>query len=158
MLFHSKHMETDGNMFSFFQNLMWLTVHRAMQQIGIFLSFFTTIYLAYVFAGHLMFGPEVYEFSTFALSLRSMLFIILGQYRYSDLKRVNQYLAPMFVISYVALVGYGERCCCVCWSPVWCMGSGGLTNFVLFCCFVVLLVLCWCCVGVLLVLLFSCWV
>ena len=111
-------------------NLMWLTVHRAMQQIGIFLSFFTTIYLAYVFAGHLMFGPEVYEFSTFALSLRSMLFIILGQYRYSDLQRVNQYLAPVFVISYVTLVGYGAGLfgvCCCCWGgeQVLCVGVAG---------------------------------
>ena len=110
-------------------NLMWLTVHRAMQQIGIFLSFFTTIYLAYVFAGHLMFGPEVYEFSTFALSLRSMLFIILGQYRYSDLQRVNQYLAPVFVISYVTLVGYGAGlfvvCCCWGGEQVLCVGVAG---------------------------------
>ena len=36
-----------------------------------------------------------------------MLFIILGQYRYNDFQRVNRYLAPIFIISYVTLVGYG---------------------------------------------------
>jgi type IV secretory pathway TrbL component len=40
-------------------NLMWLTVHRAILQLGIFLSFFCTIYVSYVLAGHLLFGPEV---------------------------------------------------------------------------------------------------
>ena len=41
------------------------------------------------------------------LSLRSTMFIILGQYNYDDLRRVNRYLAPLYVMSYVALVGYG---------------------------------------------------
>ncbi len=35
------------------------------------------------------------------------MFIILGQYNYDDLRRVNRYLAPLYVMSYVALVGYG---------------------------------------------------
>ena len=41
------------------------------------------------------------------LSLRSTMFIILGQCNYDDLRRVNRYLAPLYVMSYVALVGYG---------------------------------------------------
>ena len=36
-----------------------------------------------------------------------MLFIILGQYDYNDMQKVNRYLAPLFVVSYISLVGYG---------------------------------------------------
>ena len=60
-------------------NLMWLTIHRSVLQLGIFLSFFITVYIAYVLAGHIIFGPEVYEFSTFALSLRTYVADLYGR-------------------------------------------------------------------------------
>ena len=88
-------------------NLMWLTVHKALGYLGVFLLFFTTIFIAYVIAGHHIFGGETYEFSTFALSFRTLLLALLGELNYNKLQDVNRYLAPLFVISYLAIMGMG---------------------------------------------------
>ena len=55
---------------------------------------------------HNIFGPEMYEYSTISLSVRSCFFIALGEMDYEALRAVNPYWAPVFCIGFVIIIPF----------------------------------------------------
>ena len=87
-------------------NLMRLTLVRSYPVLIIYSTIFFTFFMGFVMLAHNIFGSEIYEYSTISLSLRSCLFIALGEMDYEGLKDVNPYWAPVFCISFVIIVSF----------------------------------------------------
>ena len=71
-----------------------------------FSSVFFTFLMGFIMLAHNIFGPELYEYSTISLSIRSCFFIALGEMDYEALRNVNPYWAPVFCISFVIIIPF----------------------------------------------------
>ena len=62
--------------------------------------------MAFVLIAHSIFGPELYNYSTLTLSIRTCVFLLLGQLDYEGLQSVNGFWAPVFSISYFLVMNF----------------------------------------------------
>ena len=69
-------------------------------------TIFFTFFMGFVMVAHNIFGPEIYQYSTISLSLRSCFFIALGEMDYEGLRNVNPYWAPIFCVTFVIVVSF----------------------------------------------------
>ena len=62
--------------------------------------------MAFVLLAHSIFGPELYQFSTVTLSVRTCVFLLLGNLDYEGLQSVNEFWAPVFSISFFLVMNF----------------------------------------------------
>ncbi|XP_057670918.1 polycystin-2 isoform X2 [Diorhabda carinulata] len=75
----------------------------ALDILGFSMMFFI-VFFAYSELGYLLFGNQVENFSTFGISMLTLLRAVLGDFNYEQISDANRILAPMYFISYIFLV------------------------------------------------------
>ncbi|KAF2897002.1 hypothetical protein ILUMI_09174 [Ignelater luminosus] len=80
------------------------TLHRCALDIVGFSVMFFIIFFAYAELGYLLFGTEVEGFSSFGVSMFTLLRTILGDFDYMEIERANRILAPVYFLTYIFFV------------------------------------------------------
>uniref|UniRef100_A0A6P7F3I7 Polycystin-2-like isoform X1 n=1 Tax=Diabrotica virgifera virgifera TaxID=50390 RepID=A0A6P7F3I7_DIAVI len=80
------------------------TLNRCAWDILGFSIMFFIIFFAYAELGYLVFGHQVENFSTFSISMFTLLRTILGDFNYPEIEEANSVLAPIYFITYIFLV------------------------------------------------------
>jgi polycystin 2 len=81
-----------------------LTLSRCAKDVAGFAVMFFIVFLAYAQIGFLVFGTQVYDFSSFQFSIYSLFRIILGDFDFEALETANYILGPIFFLTYVFFV------------------------------------------------------
>ncbi|CAG9826843.1 unnamed protein product [Diabrotica balteata] len=80
------------------------TLNRCALDILGFSMMFFIIFFAYAELGYLLFGHQVENFSTFSVSMFTLLRTILGDFNYPEIEEANRILAPIYFVTYIFLV------------------------------------------------------
>uniref|UniRef100_A0A6P7F1D4 Polycystin-2-like isoform X3 n=1 Tax=Diabrotica virgifera virgifera TaxID=50390 RepID=A0A6P7F1D4_DIAVI len=93
-----------GYYFLKFWNYVDLAIILCAWDILGFSIMFFIIFFAYAELGYLVFGHQVENFSTFSISMFTLLRTILGDFNYPEIEEANSVLAPIYFITYIFLV------------------------------------------------------
>jgi polycystin 2 len=80
------------------------TISRCAKDVAGFAVMFFIIFLAYAQLGYLIFGTQVYDFSSFAQSIYTLFRTILGDFDYEAIQRAQRILGPIYFLSYIFFV------------------------------------------------------
>jgi len=80
------------------------TLARCAKDLAGFAVMFFIIFLAFAQLGYLIFGTQVYDFSSFNNSIFTLFRIILGDFDFHSLEEANRILGPLYFILYVFFV------------------------------------------------------
>jgi len=84
--------------------VLWMTLMNAGPDLFAFMVFFFIVFIGFVTTAHMLFGPDVKEYSTYAASFITAWGLMLGQFDYPPLAASNRVMAPLFFITYVMLI------------------------------------------------------
>eukprot|EP00768_Dysnectes_brevis_P003474 gnl/Dysnectes_brevis/2479_a2962_1271.p1 GENE.gnl/Dysnectes_brevis/2479_a2962_1271~~gnl/Dysnectes_brevis/2479_a2962_1271.p1 ORF type:complete len:655 (-),score=149.65 gnl/Dysnectes_brevis/2479_a2962_1271:53-1969(-) len=79
------------------------TLTLAMEDLAIFVLVFLVIFVGSAISANLLFGNDLYEFSTIFMSLSTLFSMILGGFDYMQLYDSNRFIAPIFFITFMSL-------------------------------------------------------
>ncbi|KAF7270756.1 hypothetical protein GWI33_016297 [Rhynchophorus ferrugineus] len=80
------------------------TIKNCSKDILGFSVMFFVAYFAYAELGYLVFGSEVKSYSSFGLSMFTLLRTILGDFDYEEIHVANWFVAPIYFLSFIILV------------------------------------------------------
>ncbi len=80
------------------------TLSRCAKDVAGFAVMFFIVFFAFAQLGHLLFGTQVKDFSSFADAIFTLLRTILGDFDFHAIERANRFLGPVFFVSYVFFV------------------------------------------------------
>ena len=65
---------------------------------------FMIVFVAFAQLGVLLFGSQDRDFSSFFMSIVTMLRFLLGDFDYFEVEKANRFLGPLYFVSYIILV------------------------------------------------------
>merc|ERR1712070_1188637 len=96
-------------MFKYFQlsaqmGMLWNVLAQAGTSIMYFLFMFLLVMIAFALMVMNLFGSVIYEYSSFDKSLVALFLMLLGDFDYETLRRVQPTFGPLFFVLYLVLV------------------------------------------------------
>lgn len=80
------------------------TLSRCSKDVAGFGIMFFIVFFAFAQLGYLLFGTQVFDYSTFIKAVFTLLRLILGDFNFYDLEAANRILGPIYFLSYVFFV------------------------------------------------------
>ncbi|XP_023215314.1 polycystin-2-like [Centruroides sculpturatus] len=80
------------------------TLSRCSKDVAGFGIMFFIVFFAFAQLGYLLFGTQVFDYSTFVKAVFTLLRLILGDFNFYDLEAANRILGPIYFLSYVFFV------------------------------------------------------
>ncbi|XP_067128967.1 polycystin-2-like [Centruroides vittatus] len=80
------------------------TLSRCSKDVAGFGVMFFIVFFAFAQLGYLLFGTQVFDYSTFVKAVFTLLRLILGDFNFYDLEAANRILGPIYFLSYVFFV------------------------------------------------------